>query len=71
MGKNTGPHQKETLIAETEPENAASERVLAKAGFQRGEFVVGAFEVVDLGTGERGVRDATVWRFERVKGEGG
>ena len=30
----------------------------------------GAFEVVDLGTGERGWRDATEWRFNRLQLKG-
>jgi RimJ/RimL family protein N-acetyltransferase len=65
-----GDHQKEVLVAETEPENVASERVLEKGGFERGKLVRNAFEVTDLVSGERGWRDAVGWRMERPgKGE--
>ncbi|KAE9379965.1 acyl-CoA N-acyltransferase [Stipitochalara longipes BDJ] len=56
--------QKEYLVAETEPENTASERVLEKAGFIRGEFVRDAFEVVDYLTGEKSMRAAFSWKFD-------
>lgn len=62
---STRPVQKATLLAKTEPKNVASERVLSKAGFKRVGFVKGAFEVVDFRTGEKGMRDATEWRFTR------
>lgn len=59
--------QKEVLFADTEPENIPSERVLAKAGFQRGPLIKGAFEVTDLITGELVKKDATLWRYDRPK----
>lgn len=60
-----GKVQKESLTAETEPGNVPSERVLSKAGFQRGDFVQGAFEVTDLITGKLVKKDATTWRIDR------
>lgn len=70
----TGKFQKETLVAETEPENVASGRVLEKAGFEKWELVVNAFEVEDLVTGEKGWRDAVPWKMGRpskcVQGRG-
>jgi RimJ/RimL family protein N-acetyltransferase len=59
--------QKELLVADTEPGNIPSERVLAKAGFQRGDLIKGAFEVTDLVTGELVKKDATLWHFDRPK----
>jgi RimJ/RimL family protein N-acetyltransferase len=53
-------------VAETEPENGASERVLEKAGFIRWELVHDAFEVIDEVTGEKSMRDAVPWRFDRL-----
>lgn len=62
-----GQEQKEVLVADTEPENVPSERVLAKAGFKRGPLVKGAFEVTDLVTGELVKKDATIWQYDRPK----
>jgi RimJ/RimL family protein N-acetyltransferase len=56
-------------VAETEPENTASERVLEKAGFIRGEFEPEAFEVEDQQTGEKSMRGAFPWRYDRPEGK--
>jgi len=59
-----GDFQKDYLTAETEPENTASERVLEKAGFIRGDLVQEAFEVEDHLTGEKSMQAAFPWRFD-------
>ena len=59
-----GEFQKDHLVAETEPENAPSQRVLEKAGFIRGELVRDAFEVEDPLTGEKSMRAAFHWKFD-------
>lgn len=56
-------------MAETEKVNLASEKVLAKAGWERGEFVEKAFEVDDLVDGGRVWKGATVWRAKRPEVE--
>ncbi|KAN0119356.1 Acetyltransferase (GNAT) domain containing protein [Hyaloscypha variabilis] len=56
--------QKDHLVAETEPKNAPSQRVLEKAGFIRGELVRDAFEVEDPLTGEKSMRAAFHWKFD-------
>ncbi|PBP23655.1 hypothetical protein BUE80_DR005351 [Diplocarpon rosae] len=57
--------QKDVLSAGTEPHNYPSQRVLEKAGFQRGPVIEKAFEAKNKVTGEVEWRSAIEWHIER------
>lgn len=54
------------LIAKIDPENVASERVVEKAGFQRGELLEGVYQRgADVRSGKKEERNQVRWYSER------
>jgi len=53
------------LIAQIDPGNTGSEKVVAKFGFQRNKTFVTGEELVDLRDGTRVPRDQILWYLAR------
>lgn len=62
----TGEASRETLIAEIDPQNTASERVVEKAGFKRGELLKDCYQrASEVRAGKIVKRDQCRWYLHR------
>ena len=53
------------LLAEIDPGNIASEKVIAKLGFRPNESFVTGDEIADLNDGRKMLRDEILWYLAR------
>jgi len=53
------------LLAEIDPGNTASEKVIAKIGFRRNKSFVTGDEIADLNDGRKVLRDEILWYLAR------
>jgi RimJ/RimL family protein N-acetyltransferase len=61
-----GESSRDTLIAEIDPDNKASERVVEKLGFKKGELLKGCYQRASearVGISEK--RDQQIWYLHR------